>query len=99
MKTAVINIKTTPTIKLRAQKIAKELGFGLSTLINGFLNTLIKTKTVEFTALPKEEPNEFMIKALKEAEKDIEINRLSPAFDDAEKAIAWLKKESKKYAD
>ena len=99
MKTAVINIKTTPTVKTRASKIANELGFGLSSLINGFLNTLIKTKTVEFTAIPKETPNAFMIQALKEAENDIKHNRVSPAFDNAEDAIAYLDKESKKYAN
>lgn len=95
MKTAIINIKTTPIVKTRASKVARELGFGLSSLINGFLNTLIKTKTVKFTALPKEEPNEFMVHALKEAE----ASPSSPAFDDAEKAIEYLHKESKKYAN
>lgn len=95
MKTAIINIKTTPIIKTRASKIAKELGFGLSSLINGFLNTLIKTKTVEFTAIPKEEPNTFMIQALKEAEE----SPSSPAFDNAHDAIAWLENPKRKYAN
>ena len=99
MKTAIINIKTKPMVKTRAQKVAEEMGFGLSTLINGFLNTLIKTKTVTFTALPKEEPSEFMIQALKEAEEDVKAERVSPRFDNAKDALAWLHKESKKYAD
>lgn len=97
MKTAIINIKTTPLVKTRAQKIAQELGFGLSSLINGFLNTLIKTKTVKFTTLAREEPSGYMIQALKEAEADIEMGRVSPAFDDADEAIAWLKDKSREY--
>ena len=99
MKTAVIHFKTKPIIKTRAQKVADELGFGLSALLNGFLNQLIKTKTIEFSAYPKEEPNEFMIKALKEAEEDLKKGRVSPNFDNAHDAIAWLHKESKKYAN
>ena len=99
MKTAVINIKTTPIVKTRASKVARDLGFGLSSLINGFLNTLIKTKTVEFTTLTKEEPSAFMIQALKEAEDDIKHGRVSHAFDNAKDAITYLHKESKKYAD
>jgi len=95
MKTAVINIKTTPIIKARAQKVAKDLGFGLSSLINGFLNTLVKTKTVEFTALPKEEPSEYMIKSLREAEN----SPISPRFNNAKTAIAWLKDPNRKYAN
>lgn len=95
MKTAVINIKTTPLVKSRAQVVAQELGFALSSLINGFLNTLIKTKTVEFTAIKKEEPSAFMIKALKEAE----VSPTSPTFNTAKEAIDWLNQESKKYAN
>lgn len=93
MKTAVINVKTTPLIKTRAQKMAKELGFGLSTLINAFLNQLVKDRRVEFRADAKEEPSEWMIKSLKEAEK----GPFSPIFDDADEAIKWLDNEAKKY--
>ena len=46
MKTAIINVKTKPITKARAQKVADELGFGLSTLINGFLNQLIKVNII-----------------------------------------------------
>jgi addiction module RelB/DinJ family antitoxin len=99
MKTAIINIKTKPIVKTQAQQIAEEMGFGLSTLINGFLNQLIKTRRVEFSTYPKEEPSEFMIKALKEAEEDVKEGRVSPRFDNTKEAIAWLRKESKKYAN
>jgi len=94
MKTAIINIKTKPQTKKRAQKIADELGLSLSAVINGFLNQLIKTKKVEFSAYPAENPSEYMIQALEEAKK----SPTSPEFDNAKDALAWLNKEAKKYA-
>ena len=69
MKTAVINIKTDPKVKASAQKVASELGFSLSSLINGYLRQLVKTKTINFS-LRDEEPSELLIKAIKEAEEE-----------------------------
>ena len=88
MNTAVINIKTNPSTKIKAQEIARELGFSLSALINGYLRHLVKTKTVHFTT--KEEPSDWTIKMLKENKKDFKAGRISPAFDNMDDAIAWL---------
>jgi antitoxin component of RelBE/YafQ-DinJ toxin-antitoxin module len=41
MYTAVINVKTHPEIKSQAKKIAEELGFSLSSLVNAYLKQLI----------------------------------------------------------
>jgi addiction module RelB/DinJ family antitoxin len=71
MKTAVINIKTDAKVKAGAQKVASELGFSLSSLINAYLRQLIKTKSVSFS-LAKDEPSELLIKAIKEAERERE---------------------------
>jgi len=93
MKDAIINIKTDINTKNKAKKVAKDLGFSLSSLANAYFKTLIKTKTVHFSVNPKEEPNEFMIQALKEAEAD----KTSPAFNNAEDAIKWLNNKNRKY--
>ena len=98
MKTAVINIKTDTKTKDQAKKVAEELGFSLSSLANAYFRTLIKTKEVHFSVNPQEEPSEYMIQALKEAEEDKKAGRVSPRFDNAKDAIKWLKKETKKYA-
>ena len=97
MNTAVINVKVEPTIKKKAQKVAKDLGLSLSGLINGYLRHLIKTKTVTFSL--KEDPSEYMIQALKEAEEDVKGGRVSPTFDNAEDSIAWLRDSKAKYAN
>ena len=99
MKTAIINIKTEPQVKTRAQKVADEMGLALGSLINGFLHNLIKTRRVEFTAYSNEQPSDFMIKSIKEAEADEQQGRVSPIFKNSSDASMWLDKESKKYAD
>lgn len=96
MQTAVINIKTEPKIKKQAHEIAKNLGFSLSSLIDGYLRQLIRTKAVDFRL---EEPSEYMIKSLNEAEADIKAGRVSPSFDNTKDAIAWLHDPKAKYAN
>lgn len=97
MNTAVINIKVEPTVKKKAQKVAHDLGLSLSGLINGYLKQLIRTKTAVFSL--KEEPSEYMIQSLKEAEDDIKEGYVSPDFDNAKDAIAWLCNLKAKYAN
>ena len=92
MKT-VINIKTDKEVKEEAQKLARELGVPLSTIVNVYLKQFIRTKEFTFslgyTAGPELE------KTLEEVEKDIVAGRnMSPAFETAETAIGWLRKET-----
>ncbi|KKR31595.1 MAG: Addiction module antitoxin, RelB/DinJ family [Candidatus Gottesmanbacteria bacterium GW2011_GWA2_41_12] len=98
MNTAVINVKVDPRIKKKAQKVASELGFSLSSLINAYLRDIIRTKTVNFSAAD-ENPSDYLIKSLKEAEKDIKAGRVSPRFDNANDATKWLNNPKKKYAN
>ena|SRR5579884_2096664 len=98
MNTAVINVKTTPETKKKAHQVAEELGFSLSSLVNAFLKQLIKTKSVSFSA-SDEEPTEYLIQALKESQEDVEKGRVSPAFDNAKDARAWLDNPKRKYAN
>ena len=90
MKTAVINVKTDTKVKAGAQKIASELGFSLSSLINGYLRQLIKTKSVNFSLI-NEEPSELLIKSIKEAERERESGDYYK-FDDSDQALELLVK-------
>lgn len=92
MNTAIINIKTEPEIKLKAQKSAHNLGLSLSSLINGFLRQFIKTKTVTFSA-DDEIPNKHTLAIMKQAEKNRKQGKGSPIFDNAEDSIKWLEKQ------
>lgn len=92
MNTAAIYIKTEPKVKKEAQKVAKELGTSLSSLVNGWLKQLIKTKTVTFKP-SSEEPSEYLKSAIRKAEKDLKEGKGSPVFDNAKDAIAYLEKQ------
>lgn len=98
MNTAVINIKTEPEVKRKAQLLARELGMSLSTLVNAYLKQIVRTKTITFSTF-SEEPTEYMIAALKEAEEDIKRGEVSPTFETAKEAIKWLNSSDKTYAN
>ncbi len=68
MKT-VINIKADKEVKETAQKIAKDLGLPLSTIINAYLKQFIRNKSVYFSSSSKISPK--LEKLLGVVEKDI----------------------------
>lgn len=89
MNTAILTIRTEPTVKKQAQKVAESLGFSLSTLVNAYLRSFLKTKTVHFQE--SYEPTPYLKRILKQTQKDIkEGKNISPAFDNAKDAIAYL---------
>lgn len=92
MNNAVIITKTDPEVKAEAQKIAKELGLNLSTLVNGWLRQLIKTKTVTFSA-SDEEPSEYLLSLMKQADEDYKKGNTSPALKTGKDAVDWLEKQ------
>ncbi|MBU1164397.1 type II toxin-antitoxin system RelB/DinJ family antitoxin [Patescibacteria group bacterium] len=78
MKT-IINIKSDRDIKEKAQKIAKNLGLPLSTLINAYLRQLIRNEEIHFSTAP------MMTKELEEtitiAMQDLKAKKnVSPTF-------------------
>ena len=52
MKT-VINIKADKDVKANAQRIARELGMPLSTVINAYLKQFVRNKEVYFSTAPR----------------------------------------------
>ncbi len=91
MKSAVINIKTDATVKRKAQKVAFQLGFSLSALINAYLRDIVRNKSIHFSLT--EEPSDYLLRVLKESEKDRKAGSVFPRFEKPEDAIAWLKKK------
>lgn len=89
MNNSVITTKIDPKTKKEAQKTAAELGMPLSVVIKAFLKQFVKTKSVEFS-VRNEIPSDYLIKTIKQAEKDLREGKASPVFDDAKNAIKWL---------
>lgn len=54
--TTVINIKTEQEIKNKAHKLAREMGFSLSAVINAYLRQFIRNKAVHFSLAPNMSP-------------------------------------------
>lgn len=97
MNTAVINIKVESSLKDEVHKIADELGFSLSSLIHAFLKNLAKTKTITFSTVNAEIPNQYFLDSLRESMEDIKNGEVSPTFTNAEDAISWLNDPKRKY--
>lgn len=88
MKT-VINIKADQEVKIKARKIAQELGLSLSAVVNAYLKQFIRNKSVYFSAVP------HMSKELEDIlggiEKDIKKKRnLSGSISDKKSLIKYL---------
>lgn len=91
MNTAVINIKTDKIVKKQAQDVAAQLGLNLSSVINAYLRQFVRTRKVELNL--DEKPSKYLIRQLKQAEKDIKVGNVSPVFKTGEEAVAWLEKQ------
>ena len=88
MKT-LLNIKTDKEVKRAVQKIAKELGMPLSTIVNAYLRQLLREKRVNF-ALPLI-PNKKTTRLIRKAEEDYRKGKnISPVFGTAEEVITYL---------
>lgn len=65
----VINIKTKKEVKVRAQKVASELGLSLSSVINAYLRQLARNKEIRFSLVPRMSPE--LERLIGKAEYDI----------------------------
>lgn len=84
----VINFKTSAKVKKEAQKVAREMGLSLSSVLNAMLQQYIRHKTL-YLSTQKEVPSDEAIRAIKEAEKEYaQGNTIS--FDNARAAIEYL---------
>lgn len=81
MKT-LINIKADNDVKVKAKKIAEDLGLSLSAVINAYLKQFIRNKSVYFSATPSMSSD--LEKLLGVVESDIKHGKhISPKFSDA----------------
>lgn len=85
----VINIKTKKEVKLRAQKIAGELGLSLSAVINAYLRQLARNKEIRFSLIPRMSPE--LERLIGKAEYDIARGKnLSPRISSHKKLDTYF---------
>jgi addiction module RelB/DinJ family antitoxin len=88
MKT-VINIKADKDVKEHAQKLAKELGVPLSTIINAYLKDFIRNRSVNLSAAPR--MSRQLESLIGRVEKDIAAGKnMSGPFSSADEVISHL---------
>ncbi len=88
MNKTVINIKIDKNLKEEAQKVAKELGLGLGTIINAYLRELTREKRVVFSVFP--EPNDNLKKLLKKIKSEKNNSKKISSSLNYKEAINYL---------
>lgn len=95
----MINIKADRDIKIKAQKVAKQLGVPLSLVINNYLRDFVRTKEVHFSlnrdtmplGTPEGELKPTVKRRLARIHRDIVAGKnLSPAFHSGAEMDAYL---------
>ncbi len=90
MNTASLHLKIESSVKEQAQRTADELGLTLSATIKALLKQFIRTKQLSVGL--NEIPNEYLIRLLKQSDKDIKRGRIT-SFKNGRDALAYLDRE------
>ena len=91
MTKTTINIKADKDVKEKAQRVARDLGMPLSTVINAYLNQFIRTREVHFYLEGELRP--AVKKRLDRLQREALAGKnLSPAFSNARGAAQYLNK-------
>jgi len=90
MAKVTINIKADRKVKEEAQKIARSFGMPLSTIVNAYLNQLIRTKEIHFYLEGELTPS--VKRRLDRLQKEaVEGKNLSPVFHTPQEMNDYLK--------
>ncbi|HVA97100.1 MAG TPA: type II toxin-antitoxin system RelB/DinJ family antitoxin [Candidatus Acidoferrales bacterium] len=87
MNTTSLHIELEPSVKKQAQKTADELGLSLNAVIKVLLKQFIRTK--DLTVNNSEIPNEYLIKSLKQSDKDIKAGKTT-SFKNTKDALSYI---------
>lgn len=89
MSKVVINFKVDKEVKEDAQKLARDLGVPLSTLVNAQIKQMLRSRTVTLTTDLK--PTLYLEKIMRQVEEDLKTGKnISPIFESAEEMFAHL---------
>lgn len=89
MTKTTMSFKIDKALKAQAQQTAQAIGIPLSTLINAYLNDIVATGRVEFTA--SEQMTSQMERIIEQVEGEIARGEMSGPFATAQEAIAHLR--------
>lgn len=78
MNKEVINIKTDAKTKKEAQKVAKEFGVSLSSLVTITLRNVIRTKRIDVSLIPESTATTDEKKAIKKGSAEYRAGNMIP---------------------
>ena len=87
----IINFKTEPKVKTRAQKLAAQMGLDLSDVLNVALRNFVQNKIVYINLGVDDQPSDWLVKTVGSGRQEIKNKKLSPVFHNAKSASKWLK--------
>ncbi len=88
----VLNVKIDKKLKQQAQATARDLGLPVSTVVTVSLQDFVRRRSITISDSPRLRP-EVEQELLRLAEEARRGENLSPAFDNADDAVAWLERE------
>lgn len=88
----VLNVKIDKKLKQQAQATARDLGLPVSTVVTVSLQDFVRRRSITISDSPRLRP-EVERELLRLAEEARRGKNLSPAFDNADDAVAWLERE------
>ena len=81
-------------LKDKSEAISSDLGFSsLQETIRVLLTKLSKREFSLKVEEAKEQPSQYLLSAMKRAEKNLKNGNTSPVFDNVKDNLAWLKKQ------
>lgn len=88
MNRILLNVKTEKKLKQQAQKVARELGLLLGTVINAYLREFVREKRVVFSDYPV--PNARTQKLLQQMRSDMQKGRNAVGPFEYNEAVHFL---------
>lgn len=88
MSKSVINFKVDSEVKEEAQRLARELGVPLSSIVNAQLRELIRTRTLNVSAEPRMTP--YLEKIIANVERDRKTDKNITRTNSLKEALAHL---------
>jgi len=87
---AQVNFKIDKEVKKRAQKMAKEVGLSLSSVVNATLKQFARTGELELSAAPK--ATSYLQDLVIEARKELVLGKTSGPFDNVNDLMEHLER-------
>lgn len=93
MQRVVVQIPMSKQLKEKAELVSADLGFSSLQEVIRVLLTKLSKNEFNLKVEEGEYPSKSLIRAMKQAEKNLKEGKHSPIFKTGEETVAWLEKQ------